>query len=106
MGDLSNFSEALELVKKGCKIQRAGWNGKGMFVYYVPAASYPAGNNSNGTMKGVFPEDMVPYEAYLAMKTADDKVVPWLASQSDLLAGDWSAYILIVTSNPEKCKRI
>ena len=31
----------------------------------------------------------VPYQAYVAMKTAQNVVVPWAASQSDLFAGDW-----------------
>jgi len=67
-----DFSEALQLVKCGSSIQRAGWNGKGMFVYlYKP--------EGDGT-----------YLPFLMMKTADDKFVPWLASQTDILAEDWS----------------
>jgi len=84
-----NFGSALQGLKQGAKLARAGWNGKGMFIYYVPANSYPAGNNKLGTMKGIFPDDMVPYGAYLAMKTAQNNVVPWLASQTDILAEDW-----------------
>lgn len=84
------FGLAIEALKKGAKVARAGWNGKGMFLYYVPAAAYPAQRNTLGTMAGVFPNDMVPYCAYIAMKTAQDNVVPWLASQSDVLASDWA----------------
>lgn len=84
-----SFSTALEMLRQGEKMQRAGWNGKGMFVYFVAAASYPASRNTMNAMAGVFPDDMVPYQAYIAMKTADDTVVPWLASQTDLLAKDW-----------------
>ena len=84
------FGLAIEALKKGAKVARAGWNGKGMFLYYVPAAAYPAQRNTLSTMVGVFPNDMVPYCAYIAMKTAQDNVVPWLASQSDVLASDWA----------------
>lgn len=84
-----DFGSALQGLKQGHKLARAGWNGKGMFIYCVPANSYPAGNNTFGTMKGIFPDDMVPYGAYLAMKTAQNNVVPWLASQTDILAEDW-----------------
>lgn len=84
-----NFGDALAALKQGARVARHGWNGKGMFVYHVPAASYPAHRNVQGTMLGVFPDDMVPYGAYLAMKTAQDTVVPWLASQTDVLAEDW-----------------
>ena len=88
-GDEFDFGTATHLMKLGNRVQRAGWNGKGMFLYYVPAASYPMQRNSLETMGGIFPDDMVPYGAYIAMKTAQDNVVPWLASQTDVLAEDW-----------------
>jgi len=84
-----DFGNAITAMKSGKKVSRSGWNGKGMFLYYVPANSYPASGNTLGTMKGVFPDDMVPYGAYIAMKTAQNNVVPWLASQTDVLAEDW-----------------
>lgn len=84
-----DFGEAIKALENGKKVCREGWNGKNMFLYYVPANSYPASGNSFGTMKGVFENDMVPYGAYIAMKTAQNNVVPWLASQTDVLAKDW-----------------
>jgi hypothetical protein len=84
-----DFGQALNNLKCGERVARSGWNGKGMFLYHVPAASYPAQRNERGTMIGVFPDDMVPYRAYIAMKTAQNDVVPWVASQSDILADDW-----------------
>jgi len=83
------FGEAIQAMKDGQKVCRAGWNGKGMFIYYVEANKYPASGNKKGTMVGVFEDDMVPYQAYIAMKTSDNTVVPWLASQSDILDTDW-----------------
>lgn len=88
-GDEFDFGSAIYLLKTGKKVARAGWNGKDMFLYYVPAASYPMQRNSLETMGGIFPDDMVPYGAYIAMKTAQGNVVPWLASQTDVLAVDW-----------------
>ena len=84
-----DFGIAIRKLKEGKRVMRDGWNGKGMFLYYVPAASYPMQRNSLKTMGGIFPDDMVPYGAYIAMKTAQDNVVPWLASQTDVLAEDW-----------------
>jgi len=84
-----DFGEAIAALKAGDRVTRAGWNGRGMFLYYVPAASYPAQRNERGTMLGVFPDDMVPYRDYIAMKTVDNNVVPWVASQTDVLASDW-----------------
>ena len=84
-----SFGDAVAALKEGLRVAREGWNGKGMFLYYVPANKYPASRNEHGTMIGVFEDDMVPYGAYIAMKTAQNNVVPWLASQTDVLAEDW-----------------
>ena len=84
-----SFGDAVAALKEGLRVERAGWNGKGMFLYYVPENKYPASRNEHGTMVGVFEDDMVPYGAYIAMKTAQNNVVPWLASQTDVLAEDW-----------------
>lgn len=84
-----DFGYAVKMMKEGKRVSRIGWNGKGMFLYYVPENKYPASRNEHGTMIGVFENDMVPYGAYIAMKTAQNNVVPWLASQTDVLAEDW-----------------
>lgn len=88
-GDEFDFGSAIYLLKMGKRVMRAGWNGKGMFVYYVPAASYPADRNSKSTMAGEFVGDMVPYREYLALKTAQNDVSTWAPSVSDALAEDW-----------------
>lgn len=80
-----NFGEALQATYEGKMVQRSGWNGKGMYLYHVPAQSYPAVTE---IAKKEFGE-MVPYGAYTAMKTAQNNVVPWLASQTDIHATDW-----------------
>ncbi len=66
-------------------MSRGGWNGKGMYLYFVPANTYAAQTEIAKKNFG----DSVPYEAYIALKTVQNTVVPWLASQSDLLADDW-----------------
>jgi hypothetical protein len=64
------FSKALEEIKQGCYLQRVGWNGKNMYVELHEQKH----------------ELDLPY---IKMKTADGKFVPWLASQTDILAEDW-----------------
>lgn len=81
-----NFEFALNGLKNGMKVHRTGWNGKGMFLYLVPANRYPT---QTEIAKDEFGE-MVPYGSYIAIKTAQGNVVPWLASQTDLLADDWA----------------
>lgn len=82
-----NFGHAIVALKAGHRVARSGWNGSGMFLYYVEANSYPA---QSPVAKQYFGEDAkVPYRAYIAMKTVDEDVVVWTASQTDVLANDW-----------------
>lgn len=67
-----SFSKALDLLKAGHRVARKGWNGKGMWLELQRPDTHS---------KMTLP--------YIYMKTADDNVVPWLASQTDMLAEDW-----------------
>ena len=81
------FGWAINQLKMGKKVARQGWNGAGMFVYLVNEASYPA---QTGVAKAHFGENaLVPYRAYLALKTAQGDVATWAPSCSDALAEDW-----------------
>ncbi len=82
-----NFGKAIEALKQGKKVTRKGWNGKKMFLYYVPEGLYPARTDA---AKSIADENgKVQYGPYIAMKTAQGNVVPWLASQTDMLSEDW-----------------
>jgi len=84
------FGEAIQAAKSGKKVARAGWNGAGMFAYIVPAAEYPA---TTKIAKDYFGEnELVPYRAYWALKTAQEDIAMWSPSGSDSLAEDW--YVL------------
>lgn len=82
-----NFSEALECLKDGELLARRGWNGKGMFIYYVQGSKFRV---NRPPLLGIFAEGAdVEYLPHIDMRTADGKFVPWLASQTDVLAEDW-----------------
>ena len=82
-----SFGHAVELLKGGHRVAREGWNGKGMFVYFVPPASYPV---QTGAAKAHFGEGaMVPYNAYMAIKNVNETVSTWVPSVNDCLAEDW-----------------
>ena len=86
--DGMSFGLAIEALKKGQKVARAGWNGKGMFLFLVAGSTFQV---SRPPLLGIYPEGTtVNYCPHIDMKTADDKVVPWLASQTDVLADDWA----------------
>lgn len=75
-----DFSAALRRLKAGDRVQRAGWNGKGMWLVLASGGIY----RDLGDEK-----PMGDLQPFIVMKTADDKFVAWLASQTDMLADDW-----------------
>jgi hypothetical protein len=82
-----NFGEALVALKQGLKVEREGWNGKGMFIYLVPGSTF---NVNRPPLLGIYPEGTpIVYRPHIDMRTADGSCVPWLASQTDILANDW-----------------
>lgn len=85
--DNMNFGLAIEAMRKGEKVARAGWNGKGMYVFLIGIDPTHPGIGGWTYTNGK--NDNMPLLPFIAMKTADNKVVPWLASQTDMLAEDW-----------------
>ena len=84
---MMDFSEALQAIKSGSRMRRAGWNGKGMFVFLVPGSEFRV---SRPPLLGIYPEGTeIRYHAHIDMRTATGEIVPWVASQADLLADDW-----------------
>ncbi len=82
-----NFGQALEALKGGMKVSRSGWNGKGMFLFLVPGSRFEV---NRAPLLGIYPAGtVIDYCPHIDMKTADGKIVPWLASQTDVLAEDW-----------------
>lgn len=82
-----NFGDAVHMLKLGKKVARAGWNGKGMFLFLVAGSTFQV---NRPPLLGIYPEGTtVNYCPHIDMKTADGKIVPWLASQTDVLAEDW-----------------
>ncbi len=72
------LSETLEELKLGGKVYRAGWNGKGMHLYL-----------HNPLVAKTHEPNTLPYLVmYTGPSTGNH--VPWLASQTDILAEDWS----------------
>jgi hypothetical protein len=84
-----SFGLAIEAMRLGNKVTRFGWNGKGMYLYYVPEGRYLPTTEAGKAIAAEQEDGLVPYAAYVAMKTASGDVVPWLASQTDILASDW-----------------
>jgi hypothetical protein len=71
MNELS-FGKALEAMEQGERVRRTGWNGHGMWI----AIQVPDDNSKMGL-------------PYIYMSTVTGDLVPWTASQTDILAHDW-----------------
>jgi|ERR1700733_9936627 len=91
-----SFALALDCLKKGEKVQRIGWNGKGMWLILihppeVKSEGYAYKVHAAGRTGRYITEmpDQIELLPFIGMKTADNKFVPWLASQTDILAEDW-----------------
>jgi hypothetical protein len=88
-----NFGDALEALKKGKKIARKGWNGKGMFIFFLPPGKIPKSAIHDGALKSVVDQiegDHFEALGSIRMFTADKKILTgWLASMTDILSEDW-----------------
>lgn len=80
-----NFGQAIEALKQGRRVSRSGWNGKGMWLGFVSADQWGLGYDAPYDY-GKVGNRLLPW---IGMKTADGAFVPWLASQTDILAEDW-----------------
>jgi len=112
--ETGTFGQALESLKRGQLVTRKGWNGKGMFIFMRPADELHVGFvakdikslpqkvkdyyyqdcvDENGNPIELKKDDTVKFTAYICMKAADGSIVNgWLASQSDMLANDWTIF--------------
>lgn len=72
------FGEALKALEAGKLVARAGWNGKGMWLALEGAQTLV---------------DNRLLLAHIVMSTVGGDLVPWVASHTDLLAGDWQEVV-------------
>lgn len=84
-----DFGWALRKLKCGKRVCRTGWNGKGMWLVLVPGSQIKVEEGRPLANAGFPIGDTVNYLPHIDMKTAQGEIVPWLASQTDLLAEDW-----------------
>ena len=82
------FDTALNMLREGKKLSRQGWNGKHMYIYFAAGSKFQVRRPpiSNFVPEGTW----VEYRPHIDMRCADGSFVPWVASQSDILAYDWS----------------
>jgi hypothetical protein len=77
--DGMTFGQAIESLKAGQKVARKGWNGKGQWLFMIPASHWE-------TTRSL---ELLDGRPWIGIKTVDDCFMPWVASQSDMLVTDW-----------------
>lgn len=93
MNNKLTFGDAVAALKEGKRVSREGWNGKGMYLWLLPAAMVQANWCREPHLKEQAEANGGEIECLgsIRMMTADKKVLTgWLASQTDILAEDWT----------------
>lgn len=89
-----DFGDAIRALKRGQRVARRGWNGRGMWIALTPGSVFPAadariGHAAHHRAQEV-PDGEISLLPHLDMRAADGSmVIGWLASQTDMLAEDW-----------------
>jgi hypothetical protein len=82
-----NFGQAIEALKEGKKVAREGWNGKGMFAYYVAGSEFQV---NRPPLNSIFSEGkLVNYRPHIDLKAADGSCGVWNPNMMDILSEDW-----------------
>lgn len=93
-----NFGEAIEALKQGKRVTRSGWNGKGMFLFLLPAGVVPTKAIHDPALRELIEQEVGgdTFEALgsIRMWTTNAQgrralLTGWLASQTDMLSEDW-----------------
>lgn len=89
--DGMTFGQAIEAMKRGKKVARRGWNGKGMYLWLLPATDVKKEwCHDPRLVEAMGDRDTLPCLGSIRMFTATKEVLTgWLASQTDMLADDW-----------------
>lgn len=88
-----NFGKAIDALKRGYKVSRHGWNGKGMWLVLVPGTT-EAYLNEGSPYRVALDQEHCEILPHIDMWTTNSEgrraMLPgWLASQTDMLADDW-----------------
>ncbi len=85
-----DIGAALNHLRTGARVRRSGWNGKGTWLVLVPGSQSLTVDADRPLAKAGFEVGTkFNYLPHVDMWTAQGDLVPWLCSQTDLLATDW-----------------
>lgn len=96
-----NFSDALIRIKQGHRLQREGWNGKGMFVFLVSGSVFTVNREPLLSILGEGTE--VTYRPHIDICQPDGSISVWQPSMGDVMAEDWQIVRKIDNRDSEFC---
>lgn len=82
-----SFSHALTAIKEGQRLRRAGWNGKGMFVFLVAGSHFKV--NREPLLSILGEGTAVDYKPHIDISHPDGSISVWQPSMGDVMADDW-----------------
>jgi len=91
MNEMMDFGDAIRAMKQGKKVARRGWNGKGMYLWLLPATDVKREwCHDQRLIEAMGDRDTLPCLGSIRMFTATKEVLTgWFASQTDMLSEDW-----------------
>ena len=86
-----SFGKAIEAMKQGSRVSRLSWNGSGLWIAICVEADYEKGPYNPSHLYFAIDGRLYrsPPKQVIVMKTADDQIAHWTASQTDILSEDW-----------------
>ena len=91
MGDIQGIGWAVKQMQDGSRVRRSGWNGKGMWLVLIKGSEWdmPRVKDLSLSWAGGLEDGYQRRGDFVAMRAVGGGLVPWLCSQTDLLATDW-----------------
>lgn len=90
---MNGIGWAVKELKMGARVRRTGWNGKGMWLALSPGVrDNPSDKFWSPAIREFGKQNAIPSISvlpYIVKYTATREIVPWLCSQTDILALDW-----------------
>lgn len=88
--DTFDFGCAIRLIQRNKRATRKAWGDNPVYIYYVPPGDYKPTTKAGA--KYVNDDGLVPYGAYIAIKTINGNVIPFTPGQDSMIAEDWCEY--------------
>lgn len=101
-GTMNSIGWAVKQLQNGERVRRCGWNGKGTWLVLIRGSEWdmPRAKDLKLSEAGGLKDGYQWRADFVAMRPVGGGLIPWLCSQSDLLATDWE-----IAGSPMRAKK-